>query len=64
MDIPRLGVKSKSEIQLLAIATATAMPDLSHICDRPHNLWQHGVLNPVSKARDQTGGLTDTMSDF
>ena len=31
MEVPSLGVKS--ELQLLAYATATAMPDLSHICD-------------------------------
>ena len=31
MEIPRLGVKS--ELQLQAYTTATAMLDLSHICD-------------------------------
>ena len=35
-------------------ATATAMPDPSHISDLYHSLWQHQTLNPLSKARDQT----------
>ena len=40
------------ELQLLASATATAMPDLSCICDLCHSLWQYRILNPLSKARD------------
>ena len=47
-DIPRLGVKS--ELQLQAYSTTTAMP--SCICNLHHSLWQHQVLNPLSKARD------------
>ena len=35
MEIPRLGVKS--ELQLLASATATTMQDLSRICDLHHS---------------------------
>ena len=31
MEVPRLEVKS--ELQLLAYTTATATPDLSHVCD-------------------------------
>ena len=31
MEVPRVGVEL--ELQLLAYATATAMEDLSHICD-------------------------------
>ena len=31
MEVPRLGVES--ELQLPAYATATAIPDLSYICD-------------------------------
>ena len=31
------------------------MADLSHICDLHHSSWQcHQILNPLSKARDQT----------
>ena len=32
--------------------TARATPDLSHICDLPHSLWQCQILNPLSEARD------------
>ena len=41
-------------------ATATAMPDLSCICNLHHSSWQHRVLNPLSEARDQTHVLMDT----
>ena len=34
--------------------STTAMSDLSHICDLHHRLWQHGILNPLSEARDWT----------
>ena len=52
MEVPRLGVEL--ELQLPAYTTATAMPDLNHICDLHHSSWQHGILNPLSKARDPT----------
>ena len=58
MEGPRLGVESK--LQLLAYASAAAMLDLSHICDLHHSLWQHRILNPLGKARDQTHILMDT----
>ena len=32
--------------------TATANLDPSHICDLPHSLRQHQILNPVSEARN------------
>ena len=35
-------------------ARATATPDSSHICDLHHGSQQHRILNPLSKARDQT----------
>ena len=35
MEVPKLGVKL--ELQLLAYTTATAMRDLSRVCD--HTLW-------------------------
>ena len=60
LEVPRLGVKSKQ--QLLAYATDTAMPDLSHICDLCCNLQQCQLLDPLSKARDQTCILMDPMS--
>ena len=31
MEVPRLGVEL--ELQLMAYATATVVPDLSHVCD-------------------------------
>ena len=50
MEVPRLGVKV--ELELLACTTATAMPDLSYICNLHGSLWQCWVLNPLSGARD------------
>ena len=54
----RLGVES--ELQLLACATATAMPDPSHICDLHRSSQQRRILNPLSEAKDQTRIPTDT----
>ena len=48
----RLGVKS--ELQLPACATTTVTPDLSHICNLHYSSWQCQILNPLSRARDQT----------
>ena len=56
MQVPRPGVES--ELQLLAYATTK--PDLSHICHLPHSSRQCQILNPLSKARDQTHILIDT----
>ena len=39
MEVPRLGVKS--ELQLPAYSTATAMPDLSCICNLHRSSCQH-----------------------
>ena len=50
MEIPRLRVEL--ELQLPAYTTDTAMRDPS--CDLHHSSWQHQILNPLSKARDQT----------
>ena len=58
MEVPRLGVKS--ELQLPAYTTATAIPDLSHICDLHHILQKHWILSLLSKARDGTRILMDT----
>ena len=52
MEVPRLGVKS--ELQLPAYTTATAMPDPSSICELHHSSRQCGVLNPLSEAKDRT----------
>ena len=56
MEVPRLGIKS--EIQLLATATATRDP--SHVCDLHHSSWQHQILNPLSEARDRKCFLMNT----
>ena len=45
-----------------AYTTATAMPDLSHVCNLCCSFWQRQILNPLSKARDQTHIFTETMS--
>ena len=58
MEVPRLGVEL--ELQLPAYATATAMPDLSHICDLHCSFRQHRILNSLSEARDLTHILMDT----
>ena len=53
VEVPRLGVKS--ELQL----PATAIWDLSHVCDLHHSSRQCWLLNPLSEARDQTSVLMD-----
>ena len=58
MEVPRLGIKS--ELQLLAYTTTTATPDLSHVCDLHYSSQQSWILDPLSKARDQTQILMDT----
>ena len=60
MEVSRLGVES--ELQLLAYATATIMPDLSCVCNLHHSSWQCQILNALSEARDQTCILMDTSS--
>ena len=57
MEVPRLWIQSK--LRPLAYTTATAVWDLSHICDLPHSSQQRQILNPLSKARDQTHVLMD-----
>ena len=51
----------KLELQLPAYATATATPDGTRIHDLYRSLQQHQILNPLSKAKDQTHILMDTM---
>ena len=61
MEVPGLGVEL--ERQLPAYATATAMLDLSPICDLCSSLWQRQILNLLSEAKDQILILMDTLSD-
>ena len=51
MEVPRLGVRS--ELQLPAYTTATAMQDPICICDLHCSSLQHRILNPLSEARDR-----------
>jgi len=62
MEVPRLGVKL--ELLLPAYTRATAMPDLSHVCDLHHSSWYHRILNPLSKARDRTLNLMYALDSF
>ena len=57
MKVPRLGDESK--LQPPAYTTATATPDLSHICNLHHSSWQRWILKPLSKVRDWTHNLMD-----
>ena len=58
MEVLRLGVES--ELQLLAYATAIAIPDLSSVCNLYHSSQERQILNTLSRARDQTRILMDT----
>ena len=49
------------ELHLLVSAAATAMQDLSCICNLCCNLWQHRVLNSLSEARDGTHILMESV---
>ena len=57
-DVPRPGVRS--ELQLPVYTTATAIRDLSCLCDLHHSSQQRQILNPLSEARDRTPILMDT----
>ena len=54
------GLKVELELQLQAYATITATLDLSHIYNLCHSLKQRQILNPLSKARNQTCIFMDT----
>ena len=58
MEVPRLGVKS--EVQLQAYTTATAMGDPSRICNLCCTLQQGGIPNPLSEVRDWTHIFMDS----
>ena len=55
MEVPRLGVQW--ELQPPAYARATAMQDLSRVCELHHSSRQRQILNPLSEARDRTCNL-------
>ena len=50
MEVPRLGVYS--ELELLALTTATATRDPGCVRDLHHSSWQGRILNPLSEAKD------------
>ena len=52
MEVSGLGLEM--ELQLPVYNTATAMQDLSHLCNPCHSLWQHQIFNPLSEAWHQT----------
>ena len=58
MEVPRLGIKS--ELQLLATATATATPDLSESATYTTAHSNARSFDPLSKARDGTQILIDS----
>ena len=62
MVVPKLEVES--ELQVLAYATATAMPDMSHVYDLHHSSQQHWILNPLNEARDRTHILMDNSQGY
>ena len=55
VEVPRLGVQS--ELQLLPHTTATAVPDLSCVCDLHHSAWQRWILNTLSRSGDTSRNL-------
>ena len=56
IEVPGL----KSELQLPAYITATAMRDLSHVCDLHQSSWQCQIPYLLNEARDGTHILMDT----
>ena len=62
MEVPRLGVEP--ELQLPAYTTATAIWDLSCVCDPHHGSGQQSILNPLIRARDRTCVLRDILVGF
>ena len=59
MRVPRLWVES--DLQLPAYTTARATPDPNRVYNLHHSSQQCWILNPLSKARDWTCVLMDTV---
>ena len=53
------GLGVKWELQMVAYTTASAIQDLSRVCDLHHSSQQHWILNPLMEARDQPLILMD-----
>ena len=60
MEVPRLRVKSKLQLPAYATAADTGMTDLSLVCDLHHSSQPCKILNPLSRAKDQTRIIMDT----
>ena len=58
MEVSRLG--AESELWLLAYSTARATRDPSCVCNLHHKSRQCWILDPLSKAREQTCNLMAT----
>ena len=58
MEVSRLGVEL--ELWPPAYATATVIPDLSHICDLHHSSGNTRFFNPLSEAKVRTCIFMDT----
>ena len=56
------GSQARGQIGAVAtsLATATAVPDPSCICDLHQSSQKRWILNPLSEARDRTCVLMDT----
>ena len=48
MEVLRVGVEV--ELQLPACITVAATPDLSHVCNLHHSLWESRIFNSLSGA--------------
>ena len=60
MEVPKLEVKA--ELQLQAYTHSHGDTRSEHTYDLCHSSWQHQILNPLSKARDRTLILMETVS--
>ena len=61
MDVPGLGVASELELMSMCDHSNAGIGAAS-VCDLSHSFQQCWILNPLSKARDRTHILMDTMS--
>jgi len=52
MEVSGLGVELELQLMAYTIATATALPDPSRLCDLHLSFQQHRILNPLSQAKD------------
>ena len=58
MEFPSLG--DDLELPQPVYTTATAMPDMNHVCDLNHSSWQCGIVNSLIKAMIEPALFMDT----